>query len=297
MFEEIDIYICKARSFCFGVIKAIEKVELALQNFGSPVYVLHEIVHNKHVVESLKQKGAIFVEKVSDADISRPLIFSAHGVSKKTIQEAENLNIEYIDATCPLVGKVHKKIADLENKKYEIIVIGKKNHQEIIGTLGQLQKPEKAHIINSIEEIHNVEIKSSEKIGFVTQTTLSVDETSEIIASLKNKYPNIETLSKTDICLATTQRQESVKNVSRLVDIMIIIGSKNSSNSNKLKEVAIDSGAKSILIDDASELNINYLKDVKNIGITAGASAPEYLIEEVINKLKIHYKKINIHTI
>lgn len=298
MFEELDIYICKIRSFCFGVINAIEKVEKTLEEFGTPIYVLHEIVHNKHIIENLQKKGVIFIEDIKDCDPKRPLIFSAHGVANHIVQTADKLKIEHIDATCPLVTKVHKKIAHLEEKDYQIIIIGKKTHQEIIGTIGQLQNPNNVHIVSCLNDVLNLNIDETKKTGFVTQTTLSVDETSQIVSILKNKFKNIETLDESDICLATTQRQKNVKDVAKLVDLMIVIGSKNSSNSCKLAEVSLEYGAKkSILIDDESELNIDDLSNISSLGITAGASAPEYLIKDLIKKLETHYKKINIKEI
>ena len=296
MSENLTVYIAEPRGFCAGVRRAIEIVEQALRDYGAPVYVRHEIVHNKHVIEDLKNKGMIFIDELAQMqDQSRPLIFSAHGVPQSVVDETDKLGIKTIDATCPLVAKVHNQIKKLYNEDMEIIVIGKKNHVEIIGTVGQIPSSNKLHIINSKEDIEALNINPESKVGFVTQTTLSVDDTKEIVAALKQKFPSISAMRKDDICFATTNRQKAVKEMAKVADLIIVIGSKNSSNSKQLKEVALKNGAKNaVLIDDASELDWALLKEYQTIGITAGASAPEYLVQDLLNQLKSRYDNIKI---
>ncbi len=296
MSEDLTVYIAEPRGFCAGVRRAIEIVEQALKDYGAPVYVRHEIVHNKHVIEDLKNKGVIFIDELAQMqDKSRPLIFSAHGVPQSVVDETVKLGIKTIDATCPLVAKVHNQIKKLYQEDMEIIVIGKKNHVEIIGTVGQIPSNNKLHIINSKEDIETLNITPESKVGFVTQTTLSVDDTKEIVAALKQKFLSISAMRKDDICFATTNRQKAVKEMAKLADLIIVIGSKNSSNSKQLKEVALKNGAKNaVLIDDASELDWALLKEYQTIGITAGASAPEYLVQDLLYQLKSHYDNIKI---
>ncbi len=295
----LNILLANPRGFCAGVRRAIETVEKALNDFGAPIYVRHEIVHNKHVIAALKEKGAIFVNSLEDIeDVSRPVVFSAHGVSNYVKQRAAELGLKTIDATCPLVSCVHHQIAALEKKDFEIIVIGKANHAEIIGTIGQMENPYRARIINSLEEAKKLNLPQKTKIGFVTQTTLSVDDTKEIIEYLRNTYPNLESMKKDDICFATTNRQKAVKEIAPKVDLFIVIGSKNSSNSKQLKDVALKNGAKNaVLIDDTGELEEKIFTNVKTIGITAGASAPEYLVKDLICKLRESYDIININDV
>ena len=296
MSENLTVYIAEPRGFCAGVRRAIEIVEQALRDYGAPVYVRHEIVHNKHVIEDLKNKGMIFIDELAQMqDQSRPLIFSAHGVPQSVADETDKLGIKTIDATCPLVAKVHNQIKKLYDEDMEIIVIGKKNHVEIIGTVGQIPSSNKLHIINSKEDIEALNINPESKVGFVTQTTLSVDDTKEIVAALKQKFPSISAMRKDDICFATTNRQKAVKEMAKVADLIIVIGSKNSSNSKQLKEVALKNGAKNaVLIDDASELDWALLKEYQTIGITAGASAPEYLVQDLLDQLKSRYDNITI---
>lgn len=296
MSNDLTVYIAEPRGFCAGVRRAIEIVEQALKDYGAPVYVRHEIVHNKHVIEDLKNKGVIFIDELAQMqDKSRPLIFSAHGVPQSVVDETVKLGIKTIDATCPLVAKVHNQIKKLYQEDMEIIVIGKKNHVEIIGTVGQIPSNNKLHIINSKEDIEALNINPESKVGFVTQTTLSIDDTKEIVAALKEKFPTISAMSKDDICFATTNRQKAVKEMAKAADLIIVIGSKNSSNSKQLKEVALKNGAKNaVLIDDANELDWALLKEYQTIGITAGASAPEYLVQDLLYQLKSHYDNIKI---
>ena len=293
--NNLDIYLAEPRGFCVGVRRAISIVEEALEKFGAPVYVRHEIVHNKVVLEYLRSKGFIFIDDLDEAHPERPVIFSAHGVGLEIIEEAKRRKLNVLDATCPLVAKVHKQISRLEECGAEIIVIGKKNHPEIIGTIGQLKNPEKAIVICSVEEAKNINLPKDTKIGFVTQTTLSVDDTAEIIKVLKQKFDNLMSMSQSDICFATTNRQKAVKEIAGKVEAVLVIGSKNSSNSKQLKETALKAGVpQAFLIDDASELDWKLLGNAKKIGITAGASAPEYLIEDLLYQLRRHYDKIKI---
>ncbi len=291
-----NIYLAEPRGFCAGVRRAISIVEQALHDFGAPVYVRHEIVHNKHVIEDLKAKGVIFIDDFSEiADKSRPVIFSAHGVPISVEAEAKRLKLKTIDATCPLVAKVHRQIQKLQNLNMEIIVIGKPKHVEIIGTIGQVKDQSRIHIINSLAEAEQLGLDPKSNIGFVTQTTLSVDDTHDIVSYLKKKFPTIETMRKDDICFATTNRQKAVKEIARQAELMIVIGSKNSSNSKQLREVALKNGAKeAFLIDDAAELDWKTVDRYSSIGITAGASAPEYLVEDLLYQLRAHYDNINI---
>ena len=248
-----NIYLAEPRGFCAGVRRAISIVEQALHDFGAPVYVRHEIVHNKHVIEDLKAKGVLFIDDFSEiADKSRPVIFSAHGVPLSMEAQARALGLKTIDATCPLVAKVHRQLQKLQKQNMEIIVIGKPNHVEIIGTIGQVEDQSRIHIINSLAEAEQLNLNPKSDIGFVTQTTLSVDDTRDIVAYLKKKFPTIETMRKDDICFATTNRQKAVKEMAHQAELLIVIGSKNSSNSKQLREVALKNGAKEALLSDDS---------------------------------------------
>ena len=292
----MDIYLANPRGFCAGVRRAIDIVQKALKKYGAPIYVRHEIVHNKHVVENLKNQGVIFIEDITEADKNRPLIFSAHGVAQDVKKQALEMGLNVIDATCPLVLCVHKCIKKLEKDNADIIVIGKKTHNEIIGTVGQVNNMQRVHIIANLQEAQNLNFSENKKIGLVTQTTLSTDETKEIIDFFKQRYPQIVLYN--NICFATTNRQEAVKKLAEKVKNILVIGSKNSSNSNKLKEVALNCGVKNaFLIDDVSEINWEMIDSLDEIGITAGASAPEYLIEELIKEFEKRYDNINIHNV
>jgi 4-hydroxy-3-methylbut-2-enyl diphosphate reductase len=284
--KKIKIYLAAPRGFCAGVDRAIEIVKKSIKKFGTPVYVRHEIVHNKNVVDSLKKIGAIFVDELSEIkDITRPVIFSAHGVPKSVPKEAANLNMIYIDATCPLVTKVHREAENLNNKGFHILLIGHKNHPEVVGTMGQLPKGQ----IDLIENIDNAKNynKKDKNLAFVTQTTLSVDDTKNIIEILKNRFPDIKEPAKEDICYATTNRQAAVKNIAKKCDMFFIIGSRNSSNSMRLVEVAKQAGSKhSELIHAESLIPIEKIKNCEAIGLSSGASAPEILVQNFINELK-----------
>ena len=285
--KELKILLSAPRGFCAGVERAIEIVEKSIQKYGSPVYVRHEIVHNKFVVDDLRNKGAIFVEELEEIeDKTRPVIFSAHGVPKKIPQDAKNYNMTYVDATCPLVSKVHREAENLHKAGYHLILIGHENHPEVIGTMGQLPIGS-IDLIQNEEEANNYDTKNFEKIAYVTQTTLSVDDTKDIISILKEKFSNIREPAKEDICYATTNRQMAVKNIAKKCDLFFVIGSRNSSNSVRLVEVAKKSGCEnSILIHSQSEIPFNLIENSNIIGISSGASAPEILVENFIKELK-----------
>ena len=284
--KEINVLLSAPRGFCAGVERAIEIVEKSIQKYGAPVYVRHEIVHNKFVVDDLKKKGAIFVEELEEInDKSRPVIFSAHGVPKKIPEDAKEYNMTYVDATCPLVSKVHREAENLHKSGYHLILIGHQNHPEVIGTMGQLPKGS----IDLIQNEDEAKKYSSEnkKISYVTQTTLSVDDTKDIIKILKDKFPNIKEPAKEDICYATTNRQMAVKNIAKECDLFFVIGSRNSSNSVRLVEVAKKSGClNSQLIHSQSEIPFDLIENSNTIGISSGASAPEILVDNFINELK-----------
>ena len=288
--KQIKIYLASPRGFCAGVDRAIEIVKKSLEKYGAPVYVRHEIVHNKHVVESLKEIGAIFVEELDEIkDKSRPVIFSAHGVPKSIPAQADELKMNYIDATCPLVSKVHREAENLNKKGDHILLIGHRNHPEVIGTMGQIESGG-IDLIENVEDAKNYKNKSNKKLAYVTQTTLSVDDTREIIFELKRKFPEIKEPKKEDICYATTNRQSAVKKIASLCDMFFVIGSRNSSNSVRLVEVAKKSGCtNSLLIHSESEIPFDKIDDCNTIGISSGASAPEVLVEEFLNNLKKKY--------
>ena len=285
--KEIKILLSAPRGFCAGVERAIEIVEKSIKKYGAPVYVRHEIVHNKFVVDDLKMKGAIFVEELEEIqDRSRPVIFSAHGVPKQIPDDAKNYKMSYIDATCPLVSKVHREAENLNKAGYHIILIGHQNHPEVVGTMGQLPHGS-IDLIQNEDEAKNYKTKEDKKIAFVTQTTLSVDDTKEIIKILKKKFPKIREPLKEDICYATTNRQMAVKNIAKMCDMFFVIGSRNSSNSVRLVEVAKKSGCtNSQLIHSKSIIPYEEIKNSNTIGISSGASAPEILVENFIHNLK-----------
>ena len=285
--KEIKILLSAPRGFCAGVERAIEIVEKAIQKYGAPVYVRHEIVHNKYVVDDLKNKGAIFVEELEEIkDRSRPVIFSAHGVPKKIPEDAKNYNMTYVDATCPLVSKVHREAENLHKAGYHLILIGHQNHPEVIGTMGQLPNGS-IDLIQNEDEAKKYETSNQDKISYVTQTTLSVDDTKEIIKILKKRFPNIKEPMKEDICYATTNRQMAVKNIAKKCDLFFVLGSRNSSNSVRLVEVAKKSGClNSLLIHSQSEIPYELIEKSHIIGISSGASAPEILVNNFIDSLK-----------
>ena len=287
--KELKILLSAPRGFCAGVERAIEIVEKSIKKYGAPVYVRHEIVHNKFVVDDLKSKGAIFVEELEEIkDKSRPVIFSAHGVPKKIPEDAKGYNMTFVDATCPLVSKVHREAENLHKAGYHLILIGHQNHPEVIGTMGQLPKGS-IDLVQNEEEAKKYNTKHK-KISYVTQTTLSVDDTKDIIKILKDKFPNIKEPAKEDICYATTNRQMAVKNIAKECDLFFVIGSRNSSNSVRLVEVAKKSGClNSQLIHSQSEIPFDLIENSNTIGISSGASAPEILVDNFINELKNRY--------
>ena len=288
--KNLKVLLAAPRGFCAGVERAIGIVEKSLKKYGSPVYVRHEIVHNKHVVDDLKNKGAIFVEELEEIkDKTRPVIFSAHGVPKKIPEDAKNYNMTYVDATCPLVSKVHREAENLNRAGYQIILIGHKNHPEVIGTMGQLPIGS-VELIQNEKEASNYQLQNEKKIAYITQTTLSVDDTKQIIKTLKIKYPDIKEPMKEDICYATTNRQMAVKKIAKDCEMFFVIGSRNSSNSVRLVEVAKQSGCdNSQLIHSESDIPFSKIQTTKTIGISSGASAPEILVENFIDALKTKF--------
>ncbi len=287
----LHIRLAGPRGFCAGVERAIQMVEKALEKFGSPVYVRHQIVHNKFVVEGLEKKGAIFVKELDEipAGTTRPVMFSAHGVAKSVIENAKHLNLFSLDATCPLVSKVHREVELLDRMGKQIIMIGHKGHPEVLGTTGQLQ-PGRVLLVENVADVENLSVNDPEQLAYVTQTTLSVDETADIIATLTKKFPSITAPKKEDICYATTNRQAAVKAIARTADLFLTVGAKNSSNSNRLAETARAHGAKaSYLIDDASAIDWTWFDDVKTLGLSSGASAPEVLVQGVVEAARARF--------
>ena len=289
MKKPLTILLAGPRGFCAGVDRAIQIVERALEKFGAPVYVRHEIVHNKFVVDSLKAKGAVFVEELDDCPGDRPVIFSAHGVAKSVPREAERRNMTYVDATCPLVSKVHRATERFYNKEHPVVLVGHEGHPEVIGTMGQL--PEGSVIlVEDVVQAQTVTLPQDVPVGLVTQTTLSVDDTKEVINVLKGRFPNLILPQKEDICYATTNRQAAVKLVSEDADMVLVIGAPNSSNSKRLVEVAKQNGCmRAMLVQRASDIVFEDMDGVTTLGITAGASAPEVLVEEVVDALRAHF--------
>jgi 4-hydroxy-3-methylbut-2-en-1-yl diphosphate reductase len=273
----------RPRGFCAGVVRAVDIVELALQVYGSPVYVHHEIVHNRYVVEQLRQRGAIFVETVEEVPEKAVLVFSAHGVPPTVREEAKNRSLRVIDATCPLVTKVHLEALKFAREGRTIILIGHKDHQEIVGTSGEA--PDRTVVVDSVEAVDRLEVSDASRLSFLTQTTLSLYDTQEIVARLRQRFPQIEGPASDDICYATQNRQEAVEEMAKEVDLILVVGSPNSSNSNRLVEVAERAGVSARLIDDATGVRPEWLEGVSRVGLTAGASAPEVLVEQVSQRL------------
>jgi 4-hydroxy-3-methylbut-2-en-1-yl diphosphate reductase len=283
----MQIFLANPRGFCAGVDRAITIVERALELFGAPVYVRHEVVHNRYVVNRLKELGAIFIEDISEVPDNTILIFSAHGVSKAVREEAKQRQLRVFDATCPLVTKVHMEVARSSYRGEEVILIGHAGHIEVDGTMGQYNNPEGGiYLVESIDDVQKLQIKNENHLCFTTQTTLSVDDTAEIIDALKARFPHIRSPRKNDICYATTNRQQAVKQLLAQADVVLVVGSKNSSNSNRLAELARRNSKEAYLIDFASDIDHNWLTNARTIGVTAGASAPDILVQEVIEHLK-----------
>ena len=279
-----DIVLAEPRGFCAGVDRAIEIVERALAKFGAPIYVRHEIVHNTYVVNDLKAKGAIFIEELSDVPPGATLVFSAHGVPKSVEREAERRGFNVFDATCPLVSKVHVEVAKLRKEGYEFIMIGHKGHPEVEGTMGQLD--DGIHLVEDVDDVGRIQPAQVEKLAVVTQTTLSVDDAAEITAAVKARFPQVREPKQQDICYATQNRQDAVKLLSPQVDVVIVVGSPTSSNSNRLREVAKKLGTPAYMIDSADELRADWVDGRARVGLTAGASAPDILVRQVIERLR-----------
>ena len=290
MADKINILLANPRGFCAGVDRAIQIVEEALSQYGKPIYVRHEVVHNQYVINDLKTKGAVFIEDLSDVPKGAHVIFSAHGISKAIREEAKSRELIPIDATCPLVTKVHVEVNKMLNQGMDIIMIGHKGHPEVEGTMGQIEKhhtTRKMFLIETIEDVKYLTVDNPDKMAYVTQTTLSIDDTKAMIEALKKKYPNIQGPKSDDICYATQNRQDAVKQISSLCDLIIIVGSNNSSNSNRLKELALREGVEAYLIDHEDALQSSWLLNKKNIGISAGASAPEISVTNIIKKIEV----------
>ena len=287
----IDVWLASPRGFCAGVERAIEIVERAIELHGPPVYVRHEIVHNKRVVETLRNKGAVFVEEVSDVPDGAVTIFSAHGVAESVENEAKSRSLPIIDATCPLVSKVHKEGQNQAKKDRQVILIGHQGHPEVEGTQGRI--PGGVLLVSKSEDVENLKVEDPQKLSYVTQTTLSVDETRDIINALKERFPSIIGPDVKDICYATQNRQHAVRELAEHVDLLLVVGAPNSSNSNRLREIGTELKVPSYLIDDASHLDPTWLDNIKSVGITAGASAPEELVQELITRLS-DFGKVNL---
>ena len=281
---EKQILLAQPRGFCAGVDRAIDIVERALAEFGAPIYVRHEIVHNAYVVEDLRQRGAVFIEELADVPTGNTVIFSAHGVSQAIQQEAVRRGLRVFDATCPLVTKVHVEVAKMRREEREIIMIGHDGHPEVEGTMGQAEQG--MHLVETVGDVARLQVRDPALLAYVSQTTLSVDDTAEIIAALKQRFPLIAEPKKGDICYATTNRQEAVKFMAPQVDVVIVVGSPNSSNSNRLREVAEKKGTTAYMVDNAAQIDPAWLDGAQRIGVTAGASAPEVLVQAVIDRLK-----------
>ena len=286
---EQEILLAQPRGFCAGVDRAIEIVERALAQFGAPIYVRHEIVHNAYVVEDLRRKGAIFIEELADVPPGNTLVFSAHGVPRSVVDEAAQRGLKVFDATCPLVTKVHMEVAKMRREGREIVMIGHAGHPEVEGTMGQAD--EGMYLVETVEDVQRLQVTRPDQLAYVSQTTLSVDDTADVIDALKRRFPRIAEPKKGDICYATTNRQEAVKFMAPQVDLVIVVGSPNSSNSNRLREVAQKKGTLAYMVDNAAQIDPAWLSGKRRIGVTAGASAPQILVDAVIDQLKLHGAK------
>ena len=280
----MDILLAKPRGFCAGVVRAIDIVEQALDNFGAPVYVFHEIVHNRHVVEALRQRGAIFVEDLAEVPTGSVCIFSAHGVPTVIIQQAATRQLQAIDATCPLVTKVHAQAKRYWQAGYELIIVGHAGHPEVEGTRGQIEAP--THVLCSLAEVAALQVANPHKLAYVTQTTLSIDDTRAVIEALRRRFPDIQGPNLQDICYATQNRQNAVRELASHVEVLLVVGAHNSSNSNRLRELGSQLGVQAYLIEDAEDLQASWFAQTQRVGITAGASAPEVLVQGVISRLQ-----------
>lgn len=290
--KKINVFLANPRGFCAGVERAISIVEMALKKYGSPIYIKHEIVHNKYVVDSLKKKGAIFVDSIDDVPLGGYVIYSAHGVSRKVEDSSRARDLKVFDATCPLVKKIHNQIVKLDQEQKQIILIGHSGHPEVEGTSGRINA--EVLLVENKEDALNLQVKDPDNLSYTTQTTLSVDDTKEIVDILKSRFPNIIEPKSDNICYATQNRQDSVKKLVKKIDLLLVIGSINSSNSNRLKDIGVNNNIESYLISTKDDIRGSWLKNKKNIAITAGASAPEILVREVIAFLETNYN-IQIH--
>jgi 4-hydroxy-3-methylbut-2-enyl diphosphate reductase len=280
----VEVLLANPRGFCAGVERAIDIVERALQQFGAPIYVRHEIVHNRYVVDDLRAKGAVFVEELDEIPAGATVVFSAHGVSKAVRADAESRGLKVFDATCPLVTKVHVEVAKMLREGYDIVMIGHRGHPEAEGTMGQAARG--MHLVETLDDAARLEVRAGAKLAYVTQTTLSVDDARAIVAALKVRYPQIRGPKKDDICYATQNRQDAVKFMTPKCEVVIVVGSPNSSNSNRLREVAENMGASAYMVDTAADLRAEWIAGRRRVGVTAGASAPEVLVDEVVARLK-----------
>lgn len=278
------VTLAQPRGFCAGVDRAIEIVERALQRFGRPIYVRHEVVHNRYVVEDLRRKGAVFVETLRDVPAGATVVFSAHGVSQAVRREAEALGLNVFDATCPLVTKVHVQVTRMREQGREVIMVGHRNHPEVEGTMGQTSGG--IYLVETVEDVARLQVSDPDNLGYVTQTTLSVDDATELVAALQRRFPKIVGPKKDDICYATQNRQDAVKALAKQSDVILVVGSTNSSNSNRLQEVAQKAGVPAYMLDDANALNLDWVAGKQRVGVTAGASAPEILVEQVVERLR-----------
>ena len=282
----MEVILAKPRGFCAGVKRAITIVRQALEKYGAPVYVLHEIVHNSHVIKDLAGKGAVFVEALEEIPAGSVVIFSAHGVALATKEQAIQLGLRTIDATCPLVTKVHRRVMRLNKLGYDVLVLGHQGHPEVVGTCGHATGT--VHVVSSPDEVSRLQIADPRRVGYVTQTTLSLDDTRDLLAAIRSRFPDISEPERTDICYATTSRQNAIRELSAQIDLLLVVGSKNSSNSNRLREVAAQRGVAALLIDQAREIDPAWLQGVTRVGVTAGASAPEVLVTQVVDWLRAH---------
>ena len=280
------IFLLKPRGFCAGVVRAIDVVKIALDLYGPPVYVRKEIVHNKHVVDELREAGAVFVEELDEVPVGARAIFSAHGVAPSVRKQAKERRLDVIDATCPLVTKVHLEAVRFARDGYSIVLIGHKDHDEVIGTLGEV--PDRSHLVETLDDVDRLELPDPTRVRYLTQTTLSLDETRDLVNRLKERFPHLQGPPAQDICYATQNRQMAVKAISEAIDLLLVVGSQNSSNSKRLVEVGDNFGTRSHLVNDCSDIDTAWLEGVKNVGVTAGASAPEHLVQELIEFLRGH---------
>ncbi|MCR4338229.1 MAG: 4-hydroxy-3-methylbut-2-enyl diphosphate reductase [Candidatus Omnitrophica bacterium] len=291
----MEVFLARAQGFCAGVASAVEIVELALKKYGTPLYVYHDIVHNTYVVNDFRKRGVIFIEDLNEAPEGSRIILSAHGVPPEIIQKARAHKLKFLDATCPLVTKVHNEAVKFSKEDCETVLIGHKGHQELIGTSGYV-KPELLHIVENEQDVDRLDLDPTKPVAYLTQTTLSVDETKGIIKKLKEKFPHLMAPPRSDICYATQNRQDSVKELAQFCDVIIICGSPHSSNSNRLRETGANAGVPSYIIDRAEELNLSWLKGKQKIGISSGASVPRFIVDELVEQIQAHYPVKKVHT-